>query len=1285
MNRKQLRPLRTLALALGLALVAPALHAGFGSSNTCVAVRPSGGGSCSANDLTFVLIGLGVQSDGCVNDSDLVTIELGARIRNTTAQTRYDVGIFIDRNNVSAYSGSNCAVEMLHPVGQTGNFSCTTGTPPLSLNDTVNAAGPFLNTDGDACGDLQNQSGTGCDISPVDGNYDDSFIKLPPLTLSCRAANPTNDGFVRLATCLTYGNNNDQVGDIIAPNKVCGSENDLHAGTPSKCKCDDSQITNIPLPNLRLDCNNFLMSRTLDPNVAETFTIDYTNSVPGCTPGPITDPFGRFRCGTASFVRFVVSYGNAGARGNFTYNDGSGDVAIPACTAGGTLASSAALVCNDAANTRLIFAPRDSVTNPVWGVVSPFAGSKSLPFKYTLTDTTSTAGVSFSTRIFWSNDINTNANGAIETSEAMTPPALVETPQTCGDCACTMNAATTPVTLASFRAMPSGHSVRFDWSTETEVGNVGFDLYARVDDDKVRLNDEPIPTHGADSLTPQSYSVELPVPQGAEEFYIEDIDLGGVRKEHGPFKQGKRYGQSVVTEDVDWASVRREHGLAKSGNARPTPRGQSAKLARATTSTAAAATAGASGPIELHLERSGIYRITYEQLAGTGFDLSGETASQLALAVRGSAVPMRVVTGGKQDRFGPGSYFEFWGEGLGTLYTKANVYRLSTGQRKPLRMSVSTTAPSGVSPGSYAETRRFEKNKAYAYWSPGEDPFYDTQMLVFSTPKQWSFPFVIDGLVAGAGAASISVDVYGGTSFPEVDPDHHVQFLVNGTFVGEVRFDGTNGVRFVADVPDGVLVDGSNTLVLRLPSVPGIFGDLSVLDGFSVTYPRTLAAIGDGLAFGGAGGRFDVVGLSSADVVGYRRDGASVTHLAGLQLVADGGGYRAAVPGSGAGAQYIVAGAAARLSPTRIQSSRPAIDLVSGTASYLVVSHEGFLAALDPLVAARASQGHSVKVVDVEDVYSQFAGGVLDPEAIRAYIAQAARTMGTRYVLLVGGDTYDYHDYLNLAPVSFLPSLYRETDDAVRYAPSDSSYADVDGDGIQDLAIGRIPARTPQELANVVNKILQYESNLGSPKGIFIADLTDPGSTTAFRAISDGLIADLPAEWQAERIYLDSLSIADARSKFFTDIASGAALTQFLGHSGLTSWGSPGLGGQRFLTVNDVGTLANTGRPTAVVQLGCWNSYFVHPQTESIGSRLLLAPDRGAAAVMGAAALSADRNNNQFAELLAPLLAEPGMTIGDAILQAKRALPLHVGAGVDLRDIQLGWTLLGDPALRATP
>jgi hypothetical protein len=208
-------------------------------------------------------------------------------------------------------------------------------------------------------------------------------------------------------------------------------------------------------------------------------------------------------------------------------------------------------------------------------------------------------------------------------------------------------------------------------------------------------------------------------------------------------------------------------------------------------------------------------------------------------------------------------------------------------------------------------------------------------------------------------------------------------------------------------------------------------------------------------------------------------------------------------------------------------------------AEYLIIAHPDFLGALGPLVSLREASGLTVKTVDVETIYRQFGHGLVDPESIRDYIAFAAGTLGTRYVLLVGGDSYDYRDHLGLGSISFIPTLY-----------ADSS--------------------------------------------------------------------------------------------------------------------------------QDVRNLANTGRPTVVMQWGCWNTYYVEPRFNSLGHAFLVSGDRGAAAVLGSSTLLETASARELSEVLTPILAIPAMRLGDAITAAKKELARN---RPDLLDVQLGWTLLGDPAM----
>jgi len=221
---------------------------------------------------------------------------------------------------------------------------------------------------------------------------------------------------------------------------------------------------------------------------------------------------------------------------------------------------------------------------------------------------------------------------------------------------------------------------------------------------------------------------------------------------------------------------------------------------------------------------------------------------------------------------------------------------------------------------------------------------------------------------------------------------------------------------------------------------------------------------------------------------------------------AAGNGFAAAFAGAPEPATYLVA-TGGTLSAPSVRLTRTSSDL-ERPAQYLVIAHPDFIAGIQPLVSARENRGLSVNVVDVNDLYARYSSGVVDPQAIKQYIAYAARNLGTRSVLLVGGDTYDYRNYLGRNSISFIPSLYAATGPQVRFVPSDALYADLEDDGVPDLAIGRFPVRTSAELATLVSKTLAYEGKAYGRTAVFVADKRDGG--LSFERYNDGFIGTLP-------------------------------------------------------------------------------------------------------------------------------------------------------------------------------
>ena len=112
---------------------------------------------------------------------------------------------------------------------------------------------------------------------------------------------------------------------------------------------------------------------------------------------------------------------------------------------------------------------------------------------------------------------------------------------------------------------------------------------------------------------------------------------------------------------------------------------------------------------------------------------------------------------------------------------------------------------------------------------------------------------------------------------------------------------------------------------------------------------------------------------------------------------------------------------------------------------------------------------------------------------------------------------------------------------------------------------------------------------------------------------------------------------------------------------------------------DDAVTLENVGQPTVVTQWGCWTTYYVSPQSETLAHKLLLSGDRGAAAVLGATTLTEARSERALSLGVFRRLFVPGATIGQVILEAKRELAAQGNPAVI--DVLIGWNLLGDPTL----
>jgi len=336
---------------------------------------------------------------------------------------------------------------------------------------------------------------------------------------------------------------------------------------------------------------------------------------------------------------------------------------------------------------------------------------------------------------------------------------------------------------------------------------------------------------------------------------------------------------------------------------------------------------------------------------------------------------------------------------------------------------------------------------------------------------------------------------------------------------------------------------------------------------------------------------------------------------------------------------------------------------------YLVVTHADFRTAADRLAGGHASQGLQTAVVDVARAYDALSGGAVEATAVRSLLGRLPVRKDPPAVVLFGDDTLDPRDYLGLGSVAFVPSLSGWDGQFGRIA-SENRYADQDGDGAPDLAIGRLPADTAAAAEILVDKIERGGPPLG-PDSTQVVAVDDQGpADLSFEGLGERVVPTLPLHHV--KFAQVSSGIATARAALVNGWLSSPVVVQYFGHGGADTWAD-----ERLLTNEDAPALDGIGPAPLVFTWTCQAQWYQYHLGPSVNEALLLVPNGGALATVGPTGISDPGLQSLLAEGVLSRLAE-GLTLGEAIRASKAEAVLRTP---DARAVVEGFTLLGDPAL----
>jgi hypothetical protein len=412
------------------------------------------------------------------------------------------------------------------------------------------------------------------------------------------------------------------------------------------------------------------------------------------------------------------------------------------------------------------------------------------------------------------------------------------------------------------------------------------------------------------------------------------------------------------------------------------------------------------------------------------------------------------------------------------------------------------------------------------------------------------------------------------------------------------------------------------------------------------------------------------------------------------------------------------------LSPLLLVLAAPA-----WAADVAVVCPDGLRDALRPWVEYRAKQGYSVQFLEARGTAAE----------IQAAIRERARQKPLSCVLLVGDAAPNRppanrpllgggpRDPLAATPVAFttkpewcVPTGLVDAKIIRNFGPdrdiaTDNGYADLDGDGVPDVPVGRLTADTPEELATIVRKIIDYERR--ERQGEWCRRINLVAGVGGFGMLADAAIETCAKHFLTSGIpaaYGTTLTQASWQSAYCPDprlfqqctvdrLNEGSLFFVYMGHGDRRLLDSMHAPGRQFpiFACPDVPKLKCRQGPPIAVFLACYTGAFDQP-LDCLAEDLLRQEGGPVAVLAGSRMTMPYAMGVMGLEMMRQTFIERRETIGEIMLEAKRRLVSGRRDDTDSKTIDwlagtlgshsdlageraehvLLFNLLGDPLLR---
>jgi hypothetical protein len=716
---------------------------------------------------------------------------------------------------------------------------------------------------------------------------------------------------------------------------------------------------------------------------------------------------------------------------------------------------------------------------------------------------------------------------------------------------------------------------------------------------------------------------------------------------------------------------------------------------------------------KIPISTEGMYQVTGSFLASSGIDISAIDPSTLKIYNNGgeplpskltdsrpdSLIENPIQTVGMDDnRFDPSDYFVFYGKGpAGIHYTAKqfshyvnpfvteNIYWLVFNDGRKGRR-IQRSSPPGGSGGQPAE---WFTDLAY-FQHDIENPikagmFWDSHTFEPNNPD-WTLDLPVFDPVADSTAYFL-IQVKGGTDAAGV-----LDVSVNDNPLSAISLFAASKLSYNKIYPSGLSSSGNKISFHFRPSTLAAAAHLGWIE---IQYKRKLQARNGGLRF------FSPLnaGFYECRLSGFSQeptvwDVSVPSGIRSIPVVRDNAGYLM-TDAFDPGLPRTYLARTGFDTPASIQKAEWNNLRDPGTeGELLIITHADFYEQASRYKQFKENfDSLTVFLADVQDVYDNFSGGLLDPAGIRDFVKYAFDRWRKppAYLLLVGDGHYDYR---MLSPDAGAVKIPPYEVDALRKDDAramDDYYTYVSSPDQGALSSGRLTVQTAEEAETVFGKLIDYQSNpdRGDWRSLITMVADDAfhagkDNETEHTAASEYLAEEIfPRSFNIRKIYMTEYPVEirtrrlkpGAENDLVNQINQGTLIINYTGHANRTVWADEWV----FQHKTDMNRLHNGARLPLFYTATCEFGLYDDPSQQHFAEDLLASPDKGGIAIIGATRFCQPNYNEDLnREFMNALLNEPGTRyrIGDAFRIAK----LRTTDSGRANDEQ--YHILGDPSMR---